>query len=44
VTQAFPDAVVDVASGLEQFGLQFAMRWAAQRALEWIAAFLRYFE
>jgi hypothetical protein len=40
VTLAFPDAVVDAASGLEQFGLRLLKRWAAQQALEWIAAFL----
>jgi hypothetical protein len=40
VTQAFPDAVVDAASGLKQFGLQFLKLWAAKRALQWIAAFL----
>ena len=40
VTPAFPDAVVDAAFGLEQFGLQLLKRWATQRALEWIAAFL----
>ena len=40
VTPAFPDFVVDAASGLERFGLQLLKRWATQRALEWIADFL----
>jgi hypothetical protein len=40
VKAAFPDAVVDAASGLEQFELQLLKRWAAQRAHGWIADFL----
>jgi hypothetical protein len=40
VTQAFPDAVVDAVSELEQFGRQLLKRWAAQQALEWMEAFL----
>jgi hypothetical protein len=40
VTQAFPDAGVGGAPRLEEFELQLPKRWAAQRALEWIAAFL----
>ena len=40
VTLAFPDAVVDAASWLEQFGPQPLERWAAKWAPERIADFL----
>jgi hypothetical protein len=40
VTQAFSEPVAGAALGLAQFGWQLAFRWAAERAVEWIAALL----